>query len=153
MSKTPTAIEEIPEEEPIEDIEDLKTEEETTPTEFTKVEKSKKGFAAKVNWRDNFNVKESTNIETVDRLTIVAGVNEYKGQHLIFLAKVTDKNFSRQFFGMPATLWQQAIPAIQKYIPKLAEIEKKSMVESVQKELQRLAELGIDISSLVKKVQ
>jgi hypothetical protein len=104
-------------------------------------------------WAENFNVKEQETIETVDRLKIVVGINEYKGSHLVFMAKVTDKEFSRQFFSLPAYVWEKAIPILQKHLPKIAEVEKQTMKESVAKELQRLKELGIDINELVAQVK
>lgn len=135
-------------EEEIEDVEETETEEtETTEEPAVQAETS-----SKPSWVENFSVKEKTDIEEVARLKIVAGVNEYKGQHLVFLAKVTDKDFSRQFFSMPAYVWEKAIPILQKYIPQIAEIEKKSMVANMAKELTRLKELGINIQDVLKAI-
>jgi len=105
----------------------------------------------KKNWKENFNVKECVKVETIDRLDIMIGVNEYKGSTMVFAAKVTDKDFSRQFFSLPAYVWQKVIVELSKILLHIAEIEKKSMSDAVVKELQRLKDLGIDISSLVKK--
>ena len=123
----------------------------STATETPETETKPKN--PRLNWKENFNVKEMTEIDKVDRLRIIAGVNEYKGQHLIFVSKVTDKDFSRQFFSMPAWVWEKTIPVIKQYIPKIAEIEKQAMAEAVAKELQRLKEMGIDIGEILKRVQ
>ena len=103
-------------------------------------------------WKSYKGVVECTPIDTVDRLTIYAGVNEYKGNHLVFLAKVTDKDFQRAFFSMPAYVWEKAIPILQNYVSRIAEIEKKAMAQAVLNELKRLQELGIDVKSLVEKL-
>lgn len=104
-------------------------------------------------WIENFNVKECEDVETIDRLTVKVGINEYKGQMLVFMAKVTDKEFSRQFFSMPAYVWEKAIPRLLKLTPKIADVEKAVMTDAVTKELQRLKDLGVDISTLLKSVQ
>jgi len=117
------------------------TEEEATPTAVTPKD-----------WKQNFSVKESKEVEKVERLSIVVGVNEYKGQHLVFLAKVTDKNFSRQFFSMPAFIWEKTVPALQEYIGKIAEIERASLEVKALEELRRLASFGVDVKALLKKV-
>jgi len=119
-------------------------EEEETEPEEEKVVKT---------WLENFSVRECEDIETVDRLTIKAGINEYKGQHLVFLAKVTDKDFSRQFFSMPAYVWEKAIPVLQRMTPKIAEVEKATMANAVKAELERLKALGVDINAILASVQ
>jgi len=119
--------------------------EETAPTEPTPETTAK-------DWKENFNVKESKEVEKVERLSVVVGVNEYKGQHLVFMAKVTDKNFSRQFFSMPAYVWDKTIPALQEYVVKIGEIEKKAMTDKALEELKRLAELGVDVKALLRKL-
>jgi len=134
---TPTEPEERPEEEAEEGAE---TEQ---PTEEAPTKK---------NWKENFNVKEMTEIETIERLRIIAGVNEYKGNYLVFLAKVTDKDFSRHFFSMPAWVWNKALPVLQKHALGIAEVEKKAMADAVLAELKRLKELGIDVGALVGQV-
>ena len=104
------------------------------------------------NWKEYKGVVECTPVDTVDRLTIYAGVNEYKGTHLVFLAKVTDKDFQRAFFSMPAYVWEKALPILQNYVRRIGEIEKKAMAEQVLAELKRLQELGIDVKSLVQQL-
>jgi len=129
-----------PTDEPEENIEE--------PTETAEATQERK----RKTWNENFNVKEMSEIETVDRLRVITGVNEYKGNFLVFLAKVTDKEFSRQFFSMPAYVWQKALPLIDKYTKSIAEVEKKSMANAVLVELKRLKELGIDTDALLKQV-
>jgi len=103
-------------------------------------------------WKEFKNVVESTTIDVVDRLSIVAGVNKYKGNYMIFLAKITDKDFQRSFFSMPAYVWNKAIPVLQGYVDKIGEIEKREIAEQVLAELKRLKEMGIDIKALAEKV-
>lgn len=107
---------------------------------------------AKGLWRDKFNVKQEAVIETVDRMSIIVGVNEYKGNYLVFLAKATSPNFARQFLSMPAYVWDKAIPALQKFVGSIAEVEKKAMADAVLTELKRLKDLGIDIKALASQV-
>jgi hypothetical protein len=133
------------------DVAEVTEEDTTEPETAEETEKTEK--PVRKTWIQNFSVKEVEDIETVDRLTIKAGINEYKGSMLVFLAKVTDKEFSRQFFSMPAYVWEKALPILQKYIPRIAEAEKNMMAVNVTKELERLKELGIDISTILKKVQ
>lgn len=106
----------------------------------------------KKNWVAYKGVIESAVIDTVDRLDIVAGVNEYKGNHYVFLAKVTDKEFQRAFFNMPAYVWQKALPILSGYVDRMAEIEKQAMAEAVISELKRLKELGIDIKAIAEQI-
>jgi hypothetical protein len=115
-------------------------------TEAVEEEKPKK------DWVENFSVKKQVDIETIDRLTVKVGINEYKGNTLVFIAKVTDKNFSRQFFSMPAYVWQKALEELKKIIPDVAEVEKQTMTVNIEKELARLKELGIDITAIAQKV-
>lgn len=124
--------------------------EQTITTVPEKAEEPKE--SARRDWKSYKGVVECTPIDTVDRLTIYAGVNEYKGNHLVFLAKVTDKDFQRAFFSMPAYVWEKAIPILQNYVSRIAEIEKKAMAQAVLNELKRLQELGIDVKSLVEKL-
>jgi len=120
--------------------------------EATEPETEQETGNARRNWREYKGVVEATPIDTVDRLTIYVGVNEYKGNHLIFVAKVTDKDFQRSFFSMPAYVWEKAIPVLQNYVKRIGEIEKKAMAEAVLKELKRLQELGIDVKSLINQL-
>jgi len=53
---------------------------------------------------------------------------------------------------MPAYVWEKAIPTLQNYVSRIAEIEKKAMAEAVLNELKRLQELGIDVKSIVEKL-
>jgi hypothetical protein len=103
-------------------------------------------------WTEFKNVVEHTTIDVVDRLSIVAGVNKYKGNYMIFLAKITDKNFQRSFFSMPAYVWSKAIPIIQGYVDKIGEIEKQEIAKQVLEELKRLKEMGIDVKVLAQQV-
>ena len=121
---------------------------ESSPAETTET----KTDNSRRNWKEYKGVVECTPIDTVDRLTIYAGVNEYKGNHLVFIAKVTDKDFQRAFFSMPAYVWEKAIPVLQNYVKRIGEIEKKAMAEAVLKELKRLQELGIDVKSLINQL-
>ena len=123
---------------------------ETSTTVTEKTEES--SGSSRRNWKEYKGVVECTPIDTVDRLTIYAGVNEYKGNHLVFLAKVTEKEFQRAFFSMPAFVWEKAIPILQNYVKRIGEIEKKAMADAVLKELKRLQELGIDVKSLVQQL-
>jgi len=70
----------------------------------------------------------------------------------VFLAKVTEKDFQRSFFSMPAYVWEKALPILQNYVRRIGEIEKKAMADQVLKELKRLQELGIDVKSLVQQL-
>jgi len=124
--------------------------EQTITTVPKETEESK--TSSRSNWKEYKGVVECTPIDTVDRLTIYAGVNEYKGNHLVFIAKVTDKDFQRAFFSMPAYVWEKAIPILQNYVSRIAEIEKKAMAEQVLNELKRLQELGIDVKSLIQQL-
>ena len=117
------------------------------PTEATEEPASKRK-----SWREFKGVVEATEIDKLERLSIFAGVNEYKGTHLVFMAKVTDKDYQRAFFGMPAYVWEKAIPMLQKYVKNIAKIEKKAMADAVLVELKRLKELGIDVAGLIEKV-
>jgi hypothetical protein len=103
-------------------------------------------------WKEFKNVVESTTIDVIDRLSIVAGVNQYKGNYMVFIAKVTDKDFQRAFFSMPAYVWQKAIPVLQQYVGKIGEIEKKAIAEQVLAELKRLKEMGIDVKALASQL-
>lgn len=103
-------------------------------------------------WRDKFGVKEEQIIEEIERIKIVAGVNEYKGNYLVFLAKETSPNYARQFFSMPAYVWEKAIVSLKGFASRIAEIEKKAMAEAVLVEMRRLKELGIDVQALASKV-
>jgi len=133
----PTAQEEAEEPSQLEEEEESEAEEEAKPRK---------------DWKENFHVIQMEEIETVDRLKIVTGVNEYKGVHVVFLAKVTDKNFSRQFFSMPAWVWNKALPIVQKQAASIAEVEKAAMIKAVTAELKRLQELGIDVSAVLKQI-
>jgi len=124
--------------------------EQTTTTVTDKTEES--SGSTRRNWKEYKGVVECTPVDTVDRLTIYAGVNEYKGNHLVFLAKVTDKDFQRAFFSMPAYVWEKALPILQNYVRRIGEIEKKAMADAVLAELKRLQELGIDVKSLVNQL-
>jgi arabinogalactan endo-1,4-beta-galactosidase len=125
------------------DVEDI----EETGAEVESTEKVPE--KPKITWTENFHVKADVKVDTVDRLEIHVGVNEYKGSTLVFLAKVTDQNFSRQFFSMPAYLWEKTIAELQKVLPDVAKIEKASMVSAAAAELKRLKELGIDIDAIL----
>jgi len=138
---------------PTRDVEPTATATAPAPAPEPTAEPTTEGEEVQKSWKENFNVKEMTEIETVDRLRVIAGVNEYKGNFLVFLAKVTDKDFSRQFYSMPAYVWQKALPIIQNYTLSIADVEKKAMADAVLKELQKLKELGIDIGELAKRVQ
>jgi hypothetical protein len=131
---------------PVEPTESEQPTTETAEPEATEEERPQK------TWYENFSVKECKDVETIDRLTVKVGINEYKGSHLVFIAKVTDKEFSRQFFSMPAYVWEKAIVELQKVIPKVAEVEKQTMTANIEKELARLKELGIDITAIAQKV-
>ena len=120
---------------------------EEAPTEEATAEKP-----TRKDWRAFKNVVEATEIDKVERLSVFAGVNEYKGTHLVFMAKVTDKDYQKAFFGMPAYVWEKALPILKEYTGKIAEIEKKAMADAVLVELKRLKELGIDVAGLVEKV-
>lgn len=104
------------------------------------------------NWREFKNVVEYETVGELDRLKICVGVNQYKGNHLVFITKVTDRDFARSFFAMPAHMWKKALPVIQKYVENIAEIEKKAMEQAVIAELKRLQELGIDVKALINKL-
>ena len=104
------------------------------------------------NWREFKNVVEYETVGELDRLKICVGVNQYKGNHLVFVTKVTDKDFARSFFAMPAYMWEKALPTIQKYISNIAEIERKAMEQAVIKELKRLQELGIDVKNIINQL-
>jgi len=104
------------------------------------------------NWREFKNVVEYETVGELDRLKICVGVNQYKGNHLVFITKVTDRDFARSFFAMPAHMWQKALPIIQKYVENIAEIERKAMEQAVIAELKRLQELGIDVKALINKL-
>lgn len=103
-------------------------------------------------WRAFKNVVEHQVIDTLDRLQIVAGVNQYKGNYYVFLAKVTDKNFQRSFFMLPAMTWSKALPVISNYVSKIGEIEKKALVQKVVEELKRLRALGIDVKAIAQQL-
>jgi len=126
------------------DIEAPETEEETT--------EKPEAEAPRKSWSENFNVKKMTEIETIDRLRIIVGVNEYKGSHLVFIAKVTDKDFSRHFFSMPAWVWNKTVPILSQYGAEIGTIEKEEMAKKVLEELKRLKELGIDVGALASRV-
>jgi len=104
-------------------------------------------------WKDYFNVKEATKIDTVDRLDIMVGVNEYKGQTAIFMCKITDRGRAQSFSPLPAYLWEKALPIIGGYIKRIGEIERRAMVDSVVKELERLKALGVDVKDILKQVK
>jgi len=104
-------------------------------------------------WREYFNVTESTKIDTVDRLDIMVGVNQYKGQTAIFMCKVTDRGRAQSFSPLPAYLWEKALPVIGGYIKRIGELERKAMVDNVVKELERLKALGVDVKDLLKQVK
>lgn len=117
------------------------------------IETKKKVEKAKVrDWKKYFNVRESTKVDTVNRLDIMVGVNEYKGQTAIFMCKITDRGRCQSFNPLPPYLWEKAVPVISGYIERIGEIERKAMVADVTKELERLKALGVDISALVDKV-
>jgi hypothetical protein len=103
-------------------------------------------------WKSFKGVVESTVIDTIDRLQIVAGVNQYKGNYYVFIAKVTDKNFQRSFFMMPALTWQKALPVISGYVNKIGEIERKALAQQALEELKRLQALGIDVKTLAQQL-
>jgi len=126
---------------------------ETTTVIPTEGGEQAEGAPAPKNWRENFTVREDTTVETVERLSVIVGANEYKGQTLVFIAKVTDKNFSRQFFSMPSWVWDKAIPIIQGYSARVGEIEKKAMAQRALAELKRLQELGVDVKGLLEKLE
>lgn len=120
------------------------------PADTSEPEEGKK--TARKNWTEFKGVVESSKIDTIDRLDIVVGVNEYKGNHFVFLAKVTDAGFQRAFMSMPAYVWQKTIPVLQGYASRIGEIEKTAMAKAVVDELKRLKELGIDIKALADQV-
>jgi hypothetical protein len=143
MGDVPSRDAPVPPTEPVPEPEAPESETEEAETEEAQPKK---------NWAENFNVKQKEVIETVDRLNIVTGVNEYKGNFLVFMAKVTDKDFSRQFYSMQAYVWLKALPTIEKMAKSIAEVEKKAMADKVMVELKRLKELGIDVTALAGKV-
>ena len=116
------------------------------PTETAEAEKP-----SRKSWRAFKSVVEATEVDKVERLSVFAGVNEYKGTHLVFVAKITDKEYQKAFFGMPAYVWEKALPILKKYVGRIADIEKKAMAEAVLIELKRLKELGIDVEGLAAK--
>ena len=123
----------------------------TTPAS-TPAETAEKTENPRRNWKEYKGVIEYEPVGELDRLKICVGVNRYKGNHLVFVTKVTDKDFARSFFAMPAYMWEKALPTIQKYVNNIAEIERKAMEQAVIKELKRLQELGIDVKSLVNQL-
>lgn len=102
------------------------------------------------NWVENYNVKKQIKVDTINRLNIIVGVNEYKGQINVFMAKVTEGDFCKQFTALPAYIWEKTIPALQEVIPEVAEVERAVMTEKAKKELKRLDELGVDVKALLK---
>jgi hypothetical protein len=124
----------------------------TAQTALDTPETEGKPQAKKKGWKEFKGVIESEVIDTIDRLQIVAGVNEYKGNHYVFIGKVTDADFQKAFFSLPAYVWAKAVPILNKYVGSISEIEKKSMTQAVLIELKRLKELGIDVSEIAKQV-
>jgi len=104
----------------------------------------------RVNWRENYGVKEVKEIMEVDRLKLYVGVNEYKGELRVFIAKVSDKDFCRQFFAMPASVWQKALPVVNEMCGKVSEIEKQIMIQKFREEVERLKSMGIDVSAIIR---
>ena len=121
-----------------------------TPKETTPAPEKEKPKVR--DWREYFNVSEDTKVDTVNRLDIMVGVNQYKGQTAIFMCKVTDRGRCQNFNPLPPYLWEKAIPIINDYVGRIAEIEKQAMVDSVKEELERLKSLGVDVSALIKEV-
>jgi len=120
------------------------------PADVTEPEAEKK--SARKDWKEFKGVVEAEKLDTIDRLDIVAGVNQYKGNHFVFVAKVTEEGFQRAFFSMPAYAWNKALPVLTGYASRIGEIEKQAMAKAVIDELKRLKELGIDIKGLVEQL-
>ena len=116
------------------------------------METAEKTPSGRRSWQEFKNVIEYETVGELDRLKICVGAHQYKGNHLVFVAKVTEKDFARSFFSMPAYMWEKALPILQKYVNNIAEIEKKAMEQAVIAELKRLQELGIDVKALANKI-
>jgi len=130
-----------------------KRDEVTPPADVTEPETEEAKKSGRQNWKEFKGVVDSSVIDTIDRLSIVAGVNEYKGNHYVFLGKVTEGDFQRAFFSMPAYAWKKAIPILTGYVDRIADIEKASMANAVLVELKRLKELGIDVTQLLEQLK
>ena len=105
---------------------------------------------AGVNWKENYNVKELKEIVEIDRLKLYVGINEYKGELRVFVAKVSDKDFCRQFFAMPASVWDKTVPVIAEMSSKVSEIEKQLILQKFREEVERLKAMGIDVTQALQ---
>jgi len=102
------------------------------------------------NWKERFNVKTSQLIDTIDRLQIHVGVNYYDGSYNIFVAKVTESGYCKSFYALPTSLWNKILPLLQKYINEVSRIELEDRKAKILEEIEKLKQLGVDISKLVK---
>jgi len=126
--------------------------EEIPKRDITEADVTEEAVSEMQDWRSFKGVVEHTVIDVIDRLQVVAGVNQYKGNYYVFVAKITDKNFQRSFFMLPALTWQKTLPVLSNYINKIGEIERKALAQQALEELKRLQALGIDVKALVQQL-
>lgn len=123
-----------------------------TPVPAPTPEQKTEAKAERKTWRQSFNVKEDTVIDKFDSFEVACGINEYEGTYQVFIAKATSPTYTRQFFAMPAWVWQKTLAEIGKYAERIGAVEKKAMADAVIAELKRLKELGVDIAALAAQL-
>jgi len=104
-------------------------------------------------WRETFGVRSDVLIDVVDRLEIRVGVNYYKNQYQLFIAKVTDKGFLRQFYALPSWIWEKIIPTLELKLEEIKDIEREDMTKKVLSEIEKLKAMGVDVEELLRKVE
>jgi len=104
-------------------------------------------------WRETFGVKNDVLIDTIDRLEIRVGVNFYKNQYQLFIAKVTDKGFLRQFYALPSWVWEKILPTLRLKLDEIKDIEREDMTRKVLSEIEKLKTMGVDVEELLRKVK
>jgi len=102
------------------------------------------------NWMERFNVKSDVHIDTIDRLEIHVGVNYYDGNYNIYVAKVTESGFCKSFYALPTAIWKKLLPYINKFTEEVSRIELEDRKAKILEEIEKLKQLGVDISKLVK---
>ena len=96
-----------------------------------------------------------THVELADLkgLKLVAGVNCYKGQYQVFVAKVSDKGYVRSMMALPPELWPKVVEAVTALMEKAREIERQDLIARYAEELKRLKEKGVSPEEVLRRVE
>ena len=104
-------------------------------------------------WVKSMGVRTHRELADLKGLKLVAGVNCYKGQYQVFVAKVSDKGYVRSMMALPPELWPKVIEAVQELMEKAKEIERRDLIAKYAAELRKLKEMGVSLEEIVKAAE